>query len=545
MDSRNPIGKAPGLDVRGARPGARSLRRTGLLAALFALAFSATLAPPTFGAALSGSPLTVHVGPRGELQAFRAGHPNGIFYEPQSLIGDAGFFLAFPSGIGNPVSLSGDVYGFDGTAPSTPSVDLYTAGTQGPTTGSGTPADPLRQVTTYSAGGVGVTQTTTYVNGTEHFLVRWDVHNGSGAPIRFKALAAADFYFEGDDAGTGVFTQGPPRFIGGTNADTGNSGGFEEVLDGGLPPWSTYQALPYPDVWDLIEAAASSATPTFNGSVVGTQVDNAGGVEWDQRVTTPLPNNASQSFAMRVRNAVPAALRLEPSNAGSPRGVPINFTALATDTNGTPYAGRTLRYTIVGANAGSGSRVLGANGTATITDPGTVAGADTVIAFVDFNNDGIRQPVEPQASALGRFVDNLPPSCTVKVSGSQPGGGGAGKPLVITVKCNEPAGVRVSTVLQVPAGRARSSAVDAAARRKKRRIKKINLKPVNSVVRAGQQAPVRIKIPRSVRRKYAGRSLTAKVSVKVTDASNNATTVKRTKKIKLRKVKTKKRRARR
>lgn len=541
MNPRIRTRKVAGLSVRGAPPRARSLRRTGLLAALFALVLSASLAPPSFAAALSGSPLTVHVGPQGQLQAFRAGNANGIFFRPESLIGDAGFFLAFPSGIGNPASLAGDVYGFNGSAgPGT--LDAYTAGTQGPTTGSGTPADPLKQITTYSAGGVGVTQTTTYVNGSQDFLVRWDVRNSSGSAVRFKALAAADFYFEGDDAGTGVFTQGPPRFIGGTNADTGNSGGFEEVVDGGLPPWSTYQALPFPDVWHLIEAAADSATPTFNGSVVGTQVDNAGGIEWDQRLTTPLANNASQSFAMRVRNAVPAALRLEPSNAGSPRGVPINFTALATDTNGTPYAGRTLRYSIVGANRGSGTRILGPNGTATITDPGTVAGGDTVIAFVDFNNDGIRQPVEPQASALGRFVDNIPPSCTVKVSGSRPGGGGAGKPLVITVSCNEPANVRVSTELQVPVRRrARSSEVDAAAKRK---IKKIRLKAVTSVVLPGRAAPIKVKLPRSVRRKHAGKKLTAKITVRVNDPSNNVKTVKRTKKIKLRKMKAKKRRTR-
>ncbi len=517
----------------------RNRRRTSarLLAALFAFALSATLAPSAFAAALPGSPLTVHVGERGELQAFRTGSPSGIFYAPQSLIGDAGFFLAFPPGLGNPASLEGNVFGFQGTAGPDSLVD-YTPVEQQATTGSGTAENPLTQVTRYeAASGVAVTQTTTYVNGAQSFLVRWNVHNGSASTVRFKALAAADFYFEGDDAGTGVFTQGPPRFIGGTNADTGNSGGFEEVLGTGLLPWSTYQALDYPTVWEKLQGADTS-TPTFDGSVLATPDDNAGAVEWDQKLAAPgLPAGGDQAFSLRVRNAVPAALRLSPSNGGAPRGVPLNVTALATDTNGTPYAGRLLRYSIIGPNAGSGTRTLGSNGTATITDPGTVAGRDTIVAYVDFNGDGVRQPAEPQASALATFVDSVAPSCSVKVSGTQPGGGGSGKPIVISVNCNEAATVRVGTTLQVPRN---ASSADAAARRRSR-TKKIKLRAVTKTVQPGRPVPLRVKIPKSVRRKYAGKRLTAKVTVRVTDASGNARTIKRTKKLKLRRLKSRRR----
>jgi hypothetical protein len=37
-----------------------------------------------------------------------------------------------------------------------------------------------------------------------------------------------------------------------------------------------------------------------------------------------------------VRNAVPALLQLTPSNAGSPRGVPVNVSATAVNTEGVP-----------------------------------------------------------------------------------------------------------------------------------------------------------------------------------------------------------------
>src|SRR5262249_3626732 len=166
----------------------------------------------------------------------------------------------------------------------------YTPHTQEPAAGSGTAGDPLTQVTTYAVRPaatdlVTVVQTTSYVNGSQEFAIRWDLRNGSGAPLAFKALAAADFFFDGSDRGTGVFTEGPPRFVGGTNADTGNSGGFLEVLGApsNSPPWSAYQALAFgaadDEVWGKVQNAAATTSPSFDSTVVGEPVDDAGGVE--------------------------------------------------------------------------------------------------------------------------------------------------------------------------------------------------------------------------------------------------------------------------
>jgi hypothetical protein len=520
------------------------VRRRGQIAlvvvsAVAALAPGSALAAST---ALSGSPLAVYVGDRGQLQAFRSGSPSGIFFEPSRLAGDAGFFLAFPAA--SPADLSGKVYGFDGTV-GPEGLENYTPGTQGATTGSGTAAAPLTQVTTYTVHPaasdlVHVTQTTTYVNGSQQFLVRWAVQNTSGTSLAFKALAAADFFFDGSDRGTGVFTQGPPRFIGGTNADTGNSGGFAEALGSGSPAWSTYQALAFgsgpEEVWGKIEAAAASTSATFDGTVVGDPVDNAGGVEWDQHATSGLPNGATETFAVVVRNAVPAALQLVPSNAGAPRGVPVNITAHAADTNGRPYAGRTLRYKIIGVNPGSGSVPLGAGGSGVITDPGTNAGGDTIVAFVDFNNDGTREPVEPQASALATFVDKVAPSCKVKVTGDRPGGGGAGKPLVISVSCNESARVTVSTTLRV--GRTATAARTA----KRKKVKVIKLKKVTRTIAPGRRFPFKLKISRKLARKYAGRKLKATITVRAKDSSGNVKKVTKRRSIKFRRIKKRHRR---
>jgi hypothetical protein len=379
--------------------------------------------------------------------------------------------------------------------------------------------------------------------------MRWDVKNTSGAPLKLKALAAADFYFEGSDRGTGIYTDGPPRFIGGTNADTGNSGGFSEQTGGAStsPPWSRYQALAFGsgdnEVWGKVEAAADNANPSFDNTVIGDSVDNAGGVEWDQYLTTPIPPAATRRFELVARNAVPSALQLSPSNAGSPRGVPINVTATATNTDGVPYAGLTLRWTITGANPGESNATLDANGQATITDPGTNAGADTIVAFVDFNNDGARQDAEPQASSLATFVDNVAPSCTVKVSGDRPGGsGGAGKPLKITVSCNESAQVTVATTLTAPRVSAHKATADAAKTKKKKHKKKtvkIKLKPAVTTAAAGQSVPIRLTIPKSVRKKYAGKKVKAKVTITAKDTSGNVKKVSRSRTIKLAKLKKK------
>jgi hypothetical protein len=521
------------------------MHRSRLVAAITAaltLGALAAASAPAATTALGGAPLNVYVGDMGQLQAFRAGESSGLYYHPSSLDGDAGFFLAILAP-GTPT-----VYGFDGSAGPHGLAD-YTMVSQSAVTGTGSAASPLTLVTKYDvlAPLLHVTQTTTYVNGTQQFTVRWDVQNASVGTVRFKALSAADFFFEGSDKGTGIFTQGPPRFIGGTNADTGRSGGFAELLGPPInsPAWSAYQALAYggdpSEVWGKVGLAAGSPTASFDNSVVGEQVDNAGGVEWDQYAPLAggLTSGSTATFALTARSAVPSALQISPPNAGSPQHVPINFSVNAVDTNGQPYAGKTIRYQITGANALSGQATVGADGNAVITDPGTNAGADTVVAFLDFNGNGVREPVDPQASALATFVDNIPPSCTVKVSGDRPGGsGGEGKPLIISVKCPEQATVVIQTSLQPVTAKSRAASIDKKKKRKKKVT--IKLKTRTVVVTPGKALAVSYKIPQTVRRKYAGKTVKITTTAKARDAAGNVKTAKATRTVKFAKYRKKK-----
>jgi hypothetical protein len=511
-----------------------------VVTAAMAVTASATMAVP-----IPGNPMTVDVGPQGQLQGFVSGGSSGIYFAPEEEFGDAGFFLAFPAAGSPPSGMGGQAWGFTGSAGPYFGGESGEEGTeyepiaQSPVTGSGTAADPLSQVTEYKAGGVKVAQTTTYVNGTTEFKIKWVVSNGTAAAINFRALVAADFYFEGDDRGTGVFTQGPPRFIGGTNVDSGRSGGFVEAIGGASPPWSHYQEMAYPDIWTNVIEEAAEPTVHFNDTVEAEDVDNAGGVEWDQYETTTLAKNASATFELTARVGTPAALQLEPTNAGSPQGVPIHITGTAVDSSGVPYAGRTLRYAITGANPGSGALTLGSDGKASITDPGTNAGNDTIAAFVDFNNNGVRDPSEPQASALATFIDSVPPSCSVSIKGDRPGGkGGAGNALEVSITCGEPATMSLATTLTLPPTPLKKHGARISKAHKKK-PKTVKLPVTTATVKAGVATPVSIKVPKNIANKYAGRTLTAKVVATVKDSAGNVAKAEKTSPIKLPKKKKK------
>lgn len=424
----------------------------------------ATARSLTTTTALGGSPFNVIVGDRGQLQGFLAGQPRGIFFNPTSLAGDAGFFLAFPEDASAPEDVRGRVFGFEGGAgPAGPSE--YLPRGQSTVSGSGVPGSPLTQETRYAvtdfAGSAvaEVTQTTSYLNGQGRFRVDWTVTNASGGPLNFRALAAADFYYDGDDFGTGFFAPGPPRFVGGTNADTGRTGGLEEVSDGGVLPWTAYEALAYGSgepsydddldelrryVWWVVDNAWDDGVG-FTDTVMRGHVDNAGGVEWDQYRTVALAAGQQARFALVVRAAIPATLQLLPANGGrTPQGSPLATTVVALDTDGRPFAGRNLHWAIAGVNPGQGVVPIGADGTAAIVDAAANLGSDTVIAFVDLNANGVHDPNEPSGQTAVTVVDVTPPVCSATIPPGRAGGAGASaRPVIVTITCNEVANLGV------------------------------------------------------------------------------------------------------
>jgi len=113
-------------------------------------------------------------------------------------------------------------------------------------------------------------------------------------------------------------------------------------------------------VWTRVKAAAGDPTaPVWDDSVLDHPAGNAGGVEWDGQ---SLANGQTASCELITRSAVPSALQLNPTNAGSRQRVPIAITATATDSNGQPYAGKTLRWAFARPNAQAGAATLGPAG---------------------------------------------------------------------------------------------------------------------------------------------------------------------------------------
>lgn len=93
-----------------------------------------------------------------------------------------------------------------------------------------------------------IAEVVAYVNGDSSFSVTYTVKN-------FRAMFGADLFVEGADVGTGVFSPGPPRFLGGQNPAVGRSGG---IIDAS-PAWSHYQEDCYNQIWDRLKTNGAAA----------------------------------------------------------------------------------------------------------------------------------------------------------------------------------------------------------------------------------------------------------------------------------------------
>lgn len=364
---------------------------------------------------VSGASMDIWASARGNLQARLAQRETNVFYAPQFDRGDAGFFVGVvDSGLADPDPLTGPsfdnkVFGppLDAGYPS----DVYwTPAVAQPVSGAGTAASPYKQVTTFRGVLTGteliqVTQTVTHVSGRTSFDVRYEVENTSGAPLRFRASAAADLYTEGDDYGTSMFEAGAQRFVGGANDDIGLAAG---IVESAATPFDHYQVDDYDTIWSRIDRLNGAG---FDDSLIGYEVDNGVGVQWDDHVAVALADGDTATFELGWRFAIPAPLSLDPPTASKPTGSAHAVTVSANDSTGGAYAGRTVRWSISGTNAGSGSLTTDGNGRGTIAWPSSHTGSDVLVAYLDLDGDGTRDGVEPQATAGAEFarVPQIPP----------------------------------------------------------------------------------------------------------------------------------------
>jgi hypothetical protein len=102
---------------------------------------------------------------------------------------------------------------------------------------------------------------------------------------------------------------------------------------------------------------------------------------------------------------------LSPAVATNPVNTEHCVTATAQDALANPTPGVTVRFSVTGAAAASGSGATNAGGQTTFCYTGPpVAGADEIAAYADTNNDGAPDVDEPSSSATKTWFVPLPTS---------------------------------------------------------------------------------------------------------------------------------------
>ncbi len=100
-------------------------------------------------------------------------------------------------------------------------------------------------------------------------------------------------------------------------------------------------------------------------------------------------------------------LTLTPVTDENPVGSQHTVTSTLTNQNG-PLAGRTMLFTVAGANTASGTGTTDSNGQATFTYTGTNLGGDTITACHDANTNGTCEIAELKATAAKTWVPGGP-----------------------------------------------------------------------------------------------------------------------------------------
>ncbi len=466
--------------------------RCAALAAILLLA--ATVCASAAAVTLPGGPLSVSVGTLGQCQSSYPGVGNN-FYPADGAVGDCGFFMGFPEA-GNPAFLQKKVFGFHGIQG--PGLTWqYAAVGQGAVTGTGTASDPYELNTTFKVSDATKTENndyvliedmTRYVDGTPQFTSTFNVENVTGesipglstapsAPLKFHAIYAGDLLTGDSDFGTGVFSAGPPREIGGANEAAGTFGGFIESPPPS-PPWSDYQS----GCWDVVPEvegrcpatsaadggiwaavrAASGEAPVFNDDIDLHPIDDAAGVGWDDHLGKALKPGEHALYTIVTRAQTPSALTVQPAMQTHTVEQTATVLVKATDNTGAPYSNRRLVYSIGPANPKSGSVLTDPSGVATIAYAGTTEGQDSVGMYLDLGGSGSQTPSDPASAAQVTWIAATP-TANGRFRLQSVHAGAKGTVKIVLVPLQD--GTATAEVSEPTATISRSSAIGAKRRR--------------------------------------------------------------------------------
>jgi hypothetical protein len=354
---------------------------------------------------IPGSPLTVYANDAGQLQVAFTGSATGEFCCGALAPASAGVNVATST---NPPALT--VYGPQSLTNSL----IQEANRPSPgVTGDGSAGNPYTLTLNLTDGAFfHLQEVLTYVNGSTDVGVRFVLQAFDNA-VTGRLYEAADLYVAGDDQGTGFADPGPPFAVGGVNQAVGSS----VRLIQGAPAWDHYQESFYDSVFQVIKNSTDSSAPSLSDTVNPSLADNDLGVQWNFANVSSNPQGQTFTATWRFKHFTPLALGLIAATRAE--GQNATVTVAAQNGDGNPDPGRTIRYTINGANPGLGSVVTGADGRAAISWTGAFQGTDTLTAFTDLNINGVPDRGEPTQTVSVTFTPPPPPvpgkSVVVKV----------------------------------------------------------------------------------------------------------------------------------
>jgi hypothetical protein len=374
------------------------------------LALTALGAAPAYAAdgVIDGTPLNVYANDVGRLQAAFDGAASGEFYTGALAPTDGGLTAA----VQLPTGVQFTVWGRGGTP--------FTATSAPALTGDGSPGNPWRLTTAFTAGSVlQVSEVVQYVNGTNDVTVTYSVGplQTPGVTVRLyesaSVLPAASYF------ATGFLAPGPPRRVG-AQALGRNGGGSDSLVE--ISPWSHFQEAAASTI-DNVVSSTNPAVPGFNDTILPTATNNAAGVgaQWN---IGALGVGQSAAVAVTWHFSGTSGLDLAVAAPTQTAGQAANVTVTARTNDGSPDAGRPVRYTITGVNPTSGAVTTAADGTALISWLGANVGTDTLTAFVDRDGNGAWDVnTEPRQIVTVTFAPLPPPvpgkSVVVKVVSGQ------------------------------------------------------------------------------------------------------------------------------
>ncbi len=368
-----------------------------------ASALAVTQTIPGVSVGPSGHNLTIYIGDNGGLQA-KAAKPEesvqGMFFG--SDFGPASNLIH--------LRLKGE------PAPNT--MATFVPVSNGPVTGNATPSSPFQNVTVMKAQSGGadlfqVKQTVLYTAYEQRFRVVWDITNidSLNRTIPFIWGTSADLFIDASDSGRGVFIDGPNRFVGGTNDQSRTTGGIQEVTSSALPgespiavpAWASYQESFYSDATSRL-----NSFDAFLNTIDPNLIDNGVGVSFDNRASAGLPPGQTQRYEVVWHAKRPTPLSAFPAAAAGELPGQHQVTLSLVDALFNPLPGQRVNYEITGANptVGQVSTQTSPSGQVLVSWNGNTAGLDTLTAYADADNDGVRDPEEPAASATMRWLED-------------------------------------------------------------------------------------------------------------------------------------------